>query len=83
MMHNQHSPDFHFTLRDGTDIKSIKNLIKAIKTMDEIVFATHVNNKKNDFAEWIRLVKGDIKEAKKLDKLKDRNKILAELEKIA
>ncbi len=55
-VHQEVHPDYHFYLPDGKAIKSIKGLIDALKTMDDKTFRTHVNARKNDFAEWIRVV---------------------------
>ena len=49
-------PDFHFYLPDGTPIKSLKGLRDALRSMDDKTFRTHVTERKNDFAEWIRVV---------------------------
>ena len=66
-------PDFHFKLPDGTEIKSIIDLKDSLKTMDDSVFATHVNEEKNDFAEWIRvaLQKNEIADKVALQKTRE------------
>lgn len=74
-------PDFHFSLPDGTNITSINDLVDALKTMDNVIFSTHVNESTNDFAEWVKLVKGD-QIAGRLENLRDKNLMLAELQKI-
>ncbi|MBN1377226.1 hypothetical protein JW949_02735 [Candidatus Woesearchaeota archaeon] len=40
-------------LKNGRLVRSLKELIDALKKIDENVFKYHVNRHKNDFAEWI------------------------------
>ncbi len=47
------NPDLCFHLVDGRMIRSVRQLIEAIKTMDQWVFEYHVNSQKNDFIQWI------------------------------
>jgi len=49
-------PDYHFYLSDGTPIKSVVGLKNALDKMDDKTFTEHVNEKKNDFSDWIRVV---------------------------
>jgi len=74
-IHDEVHPDFHFYLPDGTPIKSIKGLSDALKTMDEKTFKGHVSAKKNDFAEWIRVVLKKDELAEKIAKQKTRQGI--------
>ena len=70
-------PDKYFYLCNGKVIKNIKELTKAIKNMPEDVFYFHVDEGKNDFANWII----DIMEKKKLgeDIIKAKEKDKTEL----
>ena len=46
--------EFYFNVCDGGTLKNVKELKKALKTMSEDVFYFHVNESKNDFANWIK-----------------------------
>jgi hypothetical protein len=52
------SPEKYFILKDGTHIKSIKELAMMMDSMSDDSFSFHVNEEKNDFANWIRDVFG-------------------------
>jgi len=73
-------PDFHFYLPDGTPIKSVQGLTDALKTMDDATFTTHVNDTKNDFAEWLRVVVKKDEIADMIAQQKTREEILKILE---
>ncbi len=47
------SPDRQFALCDGKLIKDPKELAEILKTMNDNTFDFHVNEFKNDFANWI------------------------------
>lgn len=61
-----------FWQRNGGALYNLKDLLKALKKMKEEDFNFHVNNGKNDYANWIGAVlmdkklAGDIKKTKKL-----------------
>ena len=44
----------YFKLTDGTILKNLKDLLEALRSMEEGVFAHHVNEYRNDFANWVR-----------------------------
>lgn len=48
------NPKNYFWLKDGRQIRSIRELVRMLKKMPEDVFAHHVTPEKNDFANWIR-----------------------------
>lgn len=50
------NPEHYFVLKNGGLIKSLEDLVLIIKTIDKDTFDYHVNNEKNDFANWIRYV---------------------------
>ncbi|MFA6437128.1 MAG: hypothetical protein WC242_03110 [Candidatus Paceibacterota bacterium] len=50
-----------FWTSDKRKLYNIRDFIKALETMDDLTFRSHVNSKKNDFARWINLVLGDKK----------------------
>src|SRR5690606_16403342 len=41
-----------FVLSNGVMLNSISDLIKHLKTMPEEIFVHHVNDERNDFANW-------------------------------
>ena len=43
-----------FKLENGQSLRSLSELVLSLKNMDETSFTNHVNNEKNDFANWIR-----------------------------
>jgi len=51
-------PEKSFWLSDGRTLKNLKELAQALETMDEAVWKYHVNEEKNDFANWIEGVFG-------------------------
>ncbi|MFH1637525.1 MAG: hypothetical protein ABIB71_03815 [Candidatus Woesearchaeota archaeon] len=61
-----------FWTHDGRVIRAIEDMEEIFKTMDDNVFAQHVNDWKNDFAKWVREVVGDEVLADELIKTKDR-----------
>ncbi len=48
------TPDQYFLLRNGQPLKSIAELCDALTFIDDITFEHHVNEYRNDFANWIR-----------------------------
>lgn len=44
----------NFHTIDGKDIKNFEEMIETVKSMNDSVFNYHVNDKKNDFYNWIR-----------------------------
>ncbi len=72
-------PDFHFYLNDGTAVKSIGDLVNAIRQMDNDTFMSHISNNTNDFAEWIRLVKKDNALADEIAKMRTKEEIISKI----
>jgi hypothetical protein len=64
---NEVSSEFWFHLADGRVIKSIPELINAIRKMDDWVYNHHVNDEKNDFVRWI----SDMSKLKLLSSIND------------
>lgn len=52
-------PEQYFWLRDGNSIKSIEELPQSLENMPQDIFAHHVNESKNDFANWVKEVFSD------------------------
>ena len=50
------NPEHYFILADGGVIKSLEELNIILKSIDPKIFEYHVNDSKNDFANWIRYV---------------------------
>ncbi|MBR9677213.1 PGF-pre-PGF domain-containing protein [Candidatus Woesearchaeota archaeon] len=44
----------YLNLKDGVTIKSVFELVKALKTIGDDTFEAHVNRKGNDFRNWVR-----------------------------
>ncbi|HSU72484.1 MAG TPA: transketolase family protein [Candidatus Binatia bacterium] len=51
--------DVTFKVRNGMVIRSIPELHKAVLAMDQATFQYHVNDQRNDFAQWIEDVQQD------------------------
>ncbi len=60
-----------FHLANGKYLKSIKELGDSLEKMDKGIFNHHVNNERNDFANWVELVFKDKTLAKEIRKEKD------------
>lgn len=48
--------EHYFVLSDGKQLKSLQELIHALKTIDKQVYEHHVTPEKNDFSNWIHYV---------------------------
>lgn len=60
-------PDFTFKLVSGGELKNLNELLTALKNMDVKTFSHHVNDDKNDFANWVRDVLKDEELANAID----------------
>ncbi len=45
-----------FELANGNELKTVYDLVKALKEMDDETFHYHVNDERNDFYHWINEV---------------------------
>jgi hypothetical protein len=61
-VHSNHT----FKLKDGSSIKSLKELYTALRSMEHEVFRHHCNDGRNDFGNWIKDVHKDYKLANSL-----------------
>ncbi|MBU0757868.1 MAG: hypothetical protein KKF44_07380 [Nanoarchaeota archaeon] len=61
-------PEHYFILTSGVAIKNLKELVGSLETMNEGVFRHHVNDERNDFANWVRDI---LNEPDLADELKD------------
>jgi hypothetical protein len=59
-----------FFLYNGKALKSIAELADELMSMDDSVFLFHVTKEKNDFANWMRDVFGQMELAEKAAKAK-------------
>ncbi|MBW2995829.1 hypothetical protein KY332_00855 [Candidatus Woesearchaeota archaeon] len=53
------SPENYFQLKDGTTIRNLFELSKALEKMPEDMFQHHVNKERNDFYNWVNDVVKD------------------------
>ncbi|MFH1638388.1 MAG: hypothetical protein ABIB71_08235 [Candidatus Woesearchaeota archaeon] len=75
------SPEKYFRLCNGEVLKDIPSLVAALKEADESVFTSHVNDSKNDFANWVNDVFEDAETAEELISASTREEAIAILEK--
>jgi len=61
------TPSRYFYLSNGRTIKNVHELVNALVGMTDHTFSCHVNDKKNDFANWIRHVYNDDLLAQKIE----------------
>ena len=64
----------YFFVKDGKAIKNIIELSNDLDRMTDDVFRHHVNDMKNDFANWIKDIFKEEKLAKELFKTTDKDK---------
>jgi hypothetical protein len=53
------NPHLAFWFSNGVIVRSLRELAKALETLDNDVFHYHVNNDKNDIYNWVVDVFGD------------------------
>jgi len=70
----------YFFCRDGRIFKNLRELAVALKDMSEETFKHHVNEGKNDFANWIKDIIKDIRLADKISGLKAKELIRRTIE---
>ncbi|MFH1849927.1 MAG: DUF5752 family protein, partial [archaeon] len=63
-------------------IRSLHELIDMLETMDEDTFHFHVNESKNDFANWIRGVLGDEDLAQRISDARTRDAVISVIESV-
>ncbi|MFH0955219.1 MAG: DUF5752 family protein [Candidatus Micrarchaeota archaeon] len=72
ILSNVDNPEKFFYLRGEIPLKSLSELENSFESMDDATFAHHVNETKNDFAEWTQEVIRDQFLANKLRQLDSR-----------
>lgn len=65
-------PNHQFKVINGLELRNLCDLADALEVMDDQTFAFHVNETRNDFADWVREIIGDHKLADKLENLSTR-----------
>ncbi|MCD4771056.1 DUF5752 family protein [archaeon] len=70
-----------FYLSNGDSAGDLRELLSRLRVVDEECFSHHVNKKKNDFANWIKKCVKDKVLAKKIEKLKSKEKIILAIDK--
>ena len=74
------NPKKYFWLANGVVIRSLYELIDDLKVMDDGLFGTHVNPRKNDFAKWINDSLKNEHLAERLNSSKSKKEMLEILE---
>ncbi|MEM4637916.1 MAG: hypothetical protein QXK76_02745 [Candidatus Woesearchaeota archaeon] len=74
------SENNYFRLSDGRIIRNIEELLSILKSSDDALFYQHVNQYRNDFAEWIKHCINYIDLYNKLVIIKDKNSFVNILE---
>jgi len=73
-------PEQYFVFNNGVRVKNLKELAEHLDKIDKKTFRNHVNNKKNDFSNWINHVFNEKKLADELREVRTieetKNKIL-------
>jgi len=75
------TPEHCFWTPDGQILKNVAELRTALKKMSRETFRHHVNEEKNDFANWIGEVFGDAELAENVRKAASKAAIIKALEK--
>ncbi len=65
-------PEKYFFVCNGIAIKNIFELAEQLEHMADDIFRYHVNDQKNDFANWIKFVFGEKALAEQLYHAKDK-----------
>jgi len=66
------APERYFVLCDGRQVKNYKELADILQTINDDMFSYHVNDTKNDFANWINDVFKEEDLAKKIHAIHNR-----------
>ena len=67
--------EHYFVLVSGQKVKNVKELADVLEMLDEHNFAHHVNNGKNDFANWVQNVFEEFDLAEKMKTTGDKDKV--------
>ncbi len=64
-----------FRLEDGRILKNLNDLVDTLKTIDDTLFNSHVNESKNDFSSWIQNCINDELLASMTSKIKSKQEM--------
>ena len=70
----------YFHACDNAELKSVKDMLAWMKSSSDESLTNHINFEQNDFTRWISTILKDNVLARKIDKLKDRDEIIAAIE---
>ncbi len=70
-----------FYFSNGESAESLEEFLEKLRVIDNECFLYHVNDERNDFTSWIRECVGDNILSNRVDKLKDKNKIINTIDK--
>jgi mannitol/fructose-specific phosphotransferase system IIA component (Ntr-type) len=73
-------PRKYFWLANGVVIKSLYQLLDALKAMNNELFEKHVNEEKNDFSSWVKNTLKNNDLAERLEKAKTKEEMVDILE---
>jgi hypothetical protein len=77
----QEAPKEHyFKLRNGQELKSLNDLRKALTYMNDEEFSHHVNQERNDFANWVRDALQNSELYEKIKNIHTKEELLATLQ---
>ncbi len=68
-----------FKFKDGNVVTNLGELVDVLKVLDENIFKEHVNETKNEIAEWMKTLKPKVGDA--LSKVKTKGEMIKVLEK--
>jgi len=68
-----------FVLNDGRRLKNLNELVVMLQDMNDSVFSHHVNDSKNDFANWVRDVINEKDMANSISSKRTKKELLATL----
>lgn len=69
-------PEKYFYVQGGETLTSLEELFAELQTMDKQTYHHHVNEERNDFANWVRDVMGDRFLAKNIELATERDQVL-------
>ncbi len=81
MQEKEVPPDKYFILRNGHRVRSLRELLAAMEFIDDATFSHHVNQYRNDFANWVHGVIGDPALAERVRRADDKEEVAAILRK--
>ena len=78
---NAPSPEYYFYLNNGQRLKNIAELMESLKEMGQDLFSYHVNERNNDFANWIGDIFGEKELARRIRLTRYPSSMLKSIEK--